>query len=80
MLKGALHLTDYITKATEMLSVKASIPRSCSNLYCIQNKTNDKIVLEGALHFTDYVTKVMEGLSDEGFDPKVVLKFVLHTE
>ena len=60
--------------------MKALIPKSCSNVYCIQNKTYDQIVLKGALHLTDYVTKVMEMLSDEGVDHKVVLEFVLHSE
>ena len=80
MLKGALHLTDYVTMVMKGSVVKTRIPRSCSHLYCIPKQTYDQIVLKGALHLTDYVTKVMEMLSDEGVDPKVVLEFVLHSE
>ncbi len=80
VLKGALHLTDYVTNVVKCSVIKALIPRSCSNLYCIQNKIKDQIVLKGALHLTDYVTKVTERLSDEDVEPKVVLEFVLHSE
>ena len=79
VLKGALHLTDYVTKVMKRLSdqnISKRDPKVVLAFVLLQKKTYDQIVLKGALHLTDYVTKVMERLSDESVDPKVVLEFV----
>ncbi len=48
--------------------MKALIPRSCSNLYCIGNKTYDQILLTEALHLTENPNTIdaLALLGDEG--------------
>ena len=48
--------------------MKALIPRSCSNLYCIGNKTYDQILLTDALHLTENPNTIdaLALLGDEG--------------
>ena len=48
--------------------MKALIPRSCPNLYCIGNKTYDQVLLTKALHLTENPKTIdaLALLGDEG--------------
>ena len=86
MLKGALHLTDYITQVMKRLSDESVDPKVVTEfvfftilLLVIRLLSIDRqTVLNGALHLSDYVAKVMKRLMNQAWIPRSCSSLSFH--